>query len=408
MFPVPPVRPEDSPVPQGARTSVVPSPSEATVDSDPPLPARGTPPRRWFYEWVFTADSKQQLRIKRSLLSALVFVVCIGLIAYASSIGMMDPREGTWLASCIAVSCTGFYLVLRSGLNLRFREPALTLPQILAALTWICGAYGTTNEAHGGTLMLYALVQVFGVFNMDVRSARIASIYAVVAMGATMAYKTLTAPDLYPARVEWVYFVFVATIMPTIAQLATQLSTMRQRLKAQKSDLETALARIRELATRDELTGLINRRQMIQVLAEHALRMKRQANGFAVAVIDLDFFKRVNDSHGHAVGDEVLRGFAQEARRVLRETDVIARWGGEEFLLVMVETPPGHPSMGLERLRETLRGLQISSSVPELRISFSAGLTLYRPGEAVDAAIERADRALYEAKAGGRDRTVVV
>jgi diguanylate cyclase (GGDEF)-like protein len=357
---------------------------------------------------VFTDDPKQQLRITRSLLSALVFVVCIGLIVYATAIGMMNPTAGAVLAGCIMVSCTGFYVVLRSGFNLRFAEPALTLPQILAALTWICGAYAITNESHGGTLMLFTLVQVFGIFNMSARAARISSTYAVAAMGATMLYKTLTAPEVYPARVEWVYFVFVATIMPTISQLAQQLTSMRERMKAQRSDLEVALARIQELATLDELTGLINRRQMTEVLADHALRQKRNAAGFGVAVIDLDFFKKVNDTYGHAVGDEVLRGFAQEARRVLRETDVIARWGGEEFLLIMVETPPGHPGTGLDRLRTALADFPISPTVPGLRVTFSAGLTLYRAGEPIDVAIERADKALYQAKAAGRDRTILL
>ena len=360
------------------------------------------------YRLAFSDDPKQQLRIKRSLLSALVFVVCIGLIVYASVIGMMDPTAGAVLAGCIVVSCTGFYVVLRSGFNLRFAEPALTLPQIMAALTWICGAYGITNESHGGTLMLFTLVQVFGIFNMSARAARISSTYAVVAMGATMLYKTLTAPEFYPARVEWVYFVFVATIMPTISQLASQLTSMRERMKAQRRDLEAALARIQELATLDELTGLINRRQMTQVLADHALRQKRSTAGFGVAVIDLDFFKKVNDTWGHGVGDEVLRGFAQEARRVLRETDVIARWGGEEFLLIMAETPPGHPGTGLDRLRAALADFQISPTVPSLRVTFSAGLTIYRAGEPIDVAIERADKALYQAKAAGRDRTILM
>jgi diguanylate cyclase (GGDEF)-like protein len=357
---------------------------------------------------VLTQDRQQRLRIIRSLLSALVFVVCVGLIAYASVLGIMDPHEGRLLAAGILTSNVAFYVALRSGFNLRFEEPSLTLPQILAALTWIAGAYGTTNAAHGGTLMLVALVLVFGVFNMDSRRALISGLYAIWIMGIVMSLKAWTDPARYPAQIEWVYFVFVATIVPMITMLAAQLTHMRTRLKAQKAELTDALDRIREMAIRDELTGLINRRQMLQVLNDNAALNKRDLMNFSVALLDLDFFKRVNDTHGHGVGDEVLRGFAAEAQRVLRETDIIARWGGEEFLVVMPELPPGSPTLGLERLRATLASLQLSTTAPDLRMAFSAGVTAYRVGESTQETIERADKALYEAKAAGRNRCVLV
>lgn len=355
-----------------------------------------------------TTDRQQRVRITRSLLSALVFVVCVGLIAYVTLLGIMDPREGAVLASVIVLSCAGFYLALRSGFNLRFADPALTLAQTLAALTWIAGAYGTTNAAHGGTLLLLALVLVFGIFSMDPHRARLSGIYTVVIMGVVMLYKSWTAPLLYPPAVEWMYFVLVLTVVPTITTLSSQLAKMRLRLKKQKAELRDALARIQELATRDELTGLINRRRMNQVLADHAALDKRNMVEFSVVVLDLDHFKRVNDTHGHGVGDEVLRNFAAEARRVLRETDVIARWGGEEFLLMMPEVPPGAPANGIERLRSALASLQVSATVPALRIGFSAGITTYRSGESMDATIERADQGLYQAKAAGRNRSVAV
>ena len=361
----------------------------------------------WFFDWVFTTDPKQRLRITRSLLSALVFLICVGLIVYCSVIGVMVPGHGALLAGLIALSCSGFYVALRTGWNRRFSDPSLTLPQIVAALTWICGAYAITNEGHGGTLMLFALVLVFGIFNMNARRARLSTLYAVVAMGLTMLYKGMTDPLHYPAQIELMYFVFVATVMPMISQLATELNAMRGRLKAQKTDLEAAVVRIRELATRDELTGLYNRRQITQVLSEHAARSKRGVVKFWVAVLDLDHFKQVNDTWGHGVGDEVLRSFAQMAEGVLRETDVIGRWGGEEFLAVMLAVPPHDPHVGLERLRVKLQTAQVSQSVPDLRITFSAGLAAYGESGAVHLAIERADKALYLAKAQGRNQTVM-
>lgn len=354
-----------------------------------------------------STDPKQRLRITRSLMSTLVFVICVGLIIYCSFIGLVDPAHGAALASVIAVSCTGFYIAMRTGWNLRFSDPSLTLPQIVAALTWICGAYAITNEGHGGTLILFALVLVFGIFNMNARRARYSTWYAVVAMGATMVYKAWSDPVHYPWKIEWMYFVFVATVMPMISQLAAQLNRMRTNLKERKQELEVALERIQELATRDELTGLFNRRQIMQVLGEHAARSDRGVVKFWVAVVDLDFFKHVNDTWGHGVGDEVLRNFSQLASGVLRETDVIGRWGGEEFLIIMLAVPPMEPTIGLERLRAKLVDYQISETVPHLRVTFSAGMASYTEKTAVKDAIERADKALYQAKAQGRNQTVM-
>ena len=358
--------------------------------------------------FFLTTDRQQRLRITQTLLAAQVYAVCVGLIAYSIYLGMMDLREGSILASCIVASCLFFFALLRSGFNLRFSDPSLTMPQILAAVVWIAGAYGTLNESHGATLILLALVLVFGIFNMDIRRARICGVYIVLIMGAVMFYKSQTVPSIYPPKVEWMHFVFLIAAVPAITTLALQLAHMRNRLGQQKTELSEALARIQELATRDELTGLINRRQMNQVLRQKAVLGNRSKEAFSVAILDLDFFKRVNDTHGHGVGDEVLRNFAAEAVRVLRESDVIARWGGEEFLLMMPEVPPGAPAIGIERLRGALATLQISDTVPELRVEFSAGITTYRPGEAVENAIERADQGLYQAKAAGRNRCVGV
>ncbi|HET8869438.1 MAG TPA: GGDEF domain-containing protein, partial [Aquabacterium sp.] len=125
-----------------------------------------------------------------------------------------------------------------------------------------------------------------------------------------------------------------------------------------------------------------------------------------IALIDLDFFKRINDTWGHGVGDEVLKGFANHAVRTLRSADVVGRWGGEEFLFIMLENPGADPNFGVERLRASLADQAISPSVPDLRIGFSAGLARCLPQETVDATIDRADRALYGAKNAGRNRSV--
>jgi len=182
---------------------------------------------------------------------------------------------------------------------------------------------------------------------------------------------------------------------------------MRNRLTEQKIELRKAVERIQQLATRDELTQLFNRRHMMSLLEFHTRQIKRTGAEFCLALIDLDHFKRINDTFGHGVGDMVLRGFAQHAVVILRESDVMARWGGEEFLILFPDTRLDKAELGLRRLREMINDLAVAGEVPELRAHFSAGVTECLPGETIESVIERADQALYAAKARGRNCTVV-
>ncbi|WP_422837160.1 GGDEF domain-containing protein [Aquabacterium sp.] len=359
-------------------------------------------------EFVLSKDRKQQVRISRSLTAAYVFLACIGLQVYACESGFMDPAQAWPLSLVILANILFWYVVLRSGLNLRFSDPALTLPQVAAALTIIVGAYSVTGRIHGSVMMLLALVQVFGIFNMNLRDSRMAGAYTLALMGAAMIYKTTTDPANYPYQVEIAHFILIAAILPTISTLAAQLSDMRARLQAQKNELAHALTRIQILATRDELTGLYNRRHMREVMAQHQKRLARSGyHRFCLALVDLDHFKRINDTHGHGIGDEVLKRFAAILQSALRETDVLARWGGEEFLVLMNDTTPELANMGLARARAALADGPLIPSLPDLQVSFSAGLTAYLDIEPLDVCIERADRALYEAKRQGRHRTII-
>jgi diguanylate cyclase (GGDEF)-like protein len=168
------------------------------------------------------------------------------------------------------------------------------------------------------------------------------------------------------------------------------------------------VAQVEQLVTRDALTGLVNRKQMQELLEREALRQARSGRAFCVVLVDLDHFKRINDQHGHPVGDEVLCAFARAAQAGLRETDTIARWGGEEFLLLMRETDPEPAGqVAVERLRQTIAAMRPSQAVPSLRFTFSAGVAQHRNGEPLAQTIAAADRALYAAKAAGRNRVVL-
>ena len=358
---------------------------------------------------VLTRDFQQRRRVAMVLTTAVLYLACLALFAYGVVFDLFPASRIRLSAILIGVTAVLFFALVRSGLNLRFAEPSLAFPQAIVAQTLLSITYSSLGPVHGGVLVFLAMVMLFGMFDMGMRKVRILMFYTICAMGAAMAWSAYSDPLHYPPAIELFYFAMMCTALPAISSLSVQLSKMRDRLKTQKTELENALAHIQEVATHDELTKLANRRHMIALLGEHITRHARGGPGFAVALADIDHFKHVNDTHGHRVGDEALVAFAVQARAQLRSTDIIARWGGEEFLLLLPEaTPPGDPNVGVERLRGALAVLQASAQAPHLRIAFSTGMTRYVEGEQIDDMIERADRALYAAKAGGRNRTVVL
>ena len=211
-------------------------------------------------------------------------------------------------------------------------------------------------------------------------------------------------PDHYPPGEEIVYFMMLCIMVVGVGLLTVQLHRMRDRLRRQKVELEAALAHIHRLATHDDLTGLVNRRHMQELLENERMRLERSEQDWCVALIDLDHFKSVNDAHGHAIGDEVLRALSRHAHTLIRRTDVLARWGGEEFVLLLPNTPLAMAETSLDRLREHFHANPLVVQGIELPVSFSAGLTEHLRGETIAQTLERADKLCYQAKTLGRNR----
>jgi diguanylate cyclase len=172
-------------------------------------------------------------------------------------------------------------------------------------------------------------------------------------------------------------------------------------------ELEGELRRLSDEVSTDALTQVANRRGLLQAFEAERSRAQREAAALAVGLIDIDNFKKLNDSLGHAAGDEALKALAARTKEGLRPIDHVARFGGEEFVVLL-------PGAGVEEGQQLLTRLQrqLSASLfmhdgREVFVTFSAGVTAFRDGEALDTALERADRALYEAKRSGKNRTCV-
>ena len=176
------------------------------------------------------------------------------------------------------------------------------------------------------------------------------------------------------------------------------------RLQEQNRELREARKRIEELSRRDALTGLTNRRWLDEVLRLEVERAHRYGAPLAVIMVDLDHFKQVNDSFGHAVGDQVLKSAARTLQEAVRLTDVVGRYGGEEFLVLLPNTELGQATALAERMRAGLRLMPVGFRPDPVTGSF--GVTQWAAGDTVAGLVDRADEALYEAKGAGRDRVV--
>jgi diguanylate cyclase (GGDEF)-like protein len=164
------------------------------------------------------------------------------------------------------------------------------------------------------------------------------------------------------------------------------------------------LTAARDDATRDALTGLANRRAAQARLVAEQARMDRHGTPLSVLMLDLDRFKSVNDRWGHAAGDRVLRAAADGIVEELRACDLGARFGGEEFVVMLPDTPLDDAMRAAERIRRRIAALDIETDEAVLNVTVSIGAAQLRRGETIEAMIARADEALYRAKAQGRDR----
>ena len=198
--------------------------------------------------------------------------------------------------------------------------------------------------------------------------------------------------------------------LDTLAALVAETLTFRSAARYAVKDLieaERIKRRYYDLAMTDGLTGALNRRAFHDVARRDLARCVRHARDLAVVALDVDHFKAVNDTHGHAVGDAVLRELCACIGRSVRDEDALGRLGGEEFAITLPETSEAAAHALADRLRRTVRQLSFEGRDGPFRVTISMGVAAARPGErSLAAALKRADAALYRAKASGRDRVV--
>lgn len=349
-------------------------------------------------------DARLHRPLVLTLIALLIMLASIMAMQWVAWAGLAQPAPvhwwslagGAWIVACFAL--------LRSGRTLRWHDPAFTAVQIAVAFTFNASAYVIAGQARGMVLPLLALVMVFGVFGLSVRQIKALLAYSLALYAGAVAAAQWVTQDAPAPVLSSIYMIVIVVALVSSTVLALRIRAMRQQLKWQKRELAQAVHEIQGLATRDELTDLPNRRYMQEAMRLARLNAQRGGRPLLLAQLDLDFFKNINDTHGHAVGDEVLKAFAQTAQGCIRASDVLARWGGEEFLLMLVGTTPEQGLRLLERLREAVAAMALPlADGASLQVTVSIGAAMLRADETCDELLKRSDDALYRAKREGRN-----
>jgi diguanylate cyclase (GGDEF)-like protein len=350
------------------------------------------------------ADSGQRFRLTQTWLAGMLVIILVLVLHLGRAMGYVEPVPLWWWTAATLGGVALVLATMHSGLNRRLRDPALTMPQMIYGILCAAWAYTFTGDARVIACLLLAIILMFGAFGLSVRQILGLGAFALAVFAAVMVTMAHRQPLHYPPRLEVCYFAGLFAMVGGLTLLTVRLQILRQRMRRQKTELEAALAHIQRLATHDELTGLVNRRRMQELLENERLRSRRSGSTWCVAIIDLDHFKRVNDEHGHSIGDAALRALGHHAQALVRKTDVLARWGGEEFVLLLPDTSLPLGAISLDRLRAHFHAAPLQVHGVELALSFSAGITQHEGGESVAHTLERADRLCYDAKAKGRNR----
>ncbi|HIV73180.1 MAG TPA: diguanylate cyclase [Candidatus Aquabacterium excrementipullorum] len=359
-------------------------------------------------KWLLSNDRAQGVFIQRFLIACLCALSGIVALEYGASVGFIDPQAARWMTYLAAVTILSFYLVTRSGLNQNLHDRTMTEPKLLVCVVFLAFGYYLGGIGRGLALTLLVTMEMFGMFMITPSQVARISAFAAVAFSVSMLAVVRNETDPGQIKLQGVTFGVMVVVLTVMSWLAQQLGLLRNSLVRRKNELSEALERIQVLATRDELTGLVNRRHMIELIDQRIKLGARSGTPACIALIDLDHFKAVNDTHGHGVGDEVLRNFARAMKAGLRDTDVVARWGGEEFLILLNDSDMAAAALGIERARLEVARTAMSATVPKLHVTFSCGLAPCEDSVPLEKLVDLADQRLYEAKAQGRNRTCAI
>ena len=353
-------------------------------------------------------NEQQVLRLQQIRFAAAAYAIAIPLLFLAYLVKLIGGGPALIAIGLMFAANLIYFVLVRSGANLRFEDPSLVHAQTFAGIAFVMYVAYSFNHDRGLVLIWCFVVLLFGVFRFKTREFLFNTLvilagYALV-INLLMTYK----PDTVNVHLEWFQWMTLALVLPAFALIGGRISALRAKLAANNAELTNALSTIQILANHDSLTGLSNRAMFNTNLQGAIARAARSNTMLAVFFIDLDNFKQVNDTLGHPFGDSVLREVVRRFQGLVRDGDTLARFGGDEFVLLVENLkdataihPIAQKLLSVLEPRATLQG-------NEVNLSASIGVCVF-PSDGEDAAalLANADIAMYQAKLLGRKQYCV-
>jgi diguanylate cyclase (GGDEF)-like protein len=336
-----------------------------------------------------SADPEQRVRFRRYLIAATTSLALIPLLAVCVLDGILALAPFSVATSGILVGVLIFYALFRSGLNLRAKDPSLTVPMMLSSATVLTYSLYHVGPARPILMMIYPVVMFFGVFRLNTRALLMVCAFILGSYALVVGLLMQQGTGLLQPRLEILQATVLMGVLVWFSFMGGYVNDLRVRLKHSEYD---------------ELTRCYTRRRIMKLLAHEKTRCDRGAGPMSILLVDIDQFKEFNDRLGHHAGDLVLQSFVKVARGELRAIDFLGRYGGDEFLLVLAQTPIEGARECAERVRRQTARAEPACPQGGCHITVSIGLAQYVIGETLEETLRRADAALYRAKAAGRNR----
>jgi len=352
-------------------------------------------------------DRDQRRRIAWLGMTAASYAVDTLFLALFALAGTISGTIAPAYAAAAAAISAATYAATVSGWNLKRPDPSLVAPLSFLGIAMQLGVVLAAPQIAFPFLANLFTVFAFGMIWLPLRDSVMVWTLGIAGT-ATVFYAVqerigVPVSNRFDLMLVWLYF---SLILGRCLLLSVNANELRARLANSGRKLAASLAQVQQLANHDELTGTLNRRSLMAALERERSRAERTSAEFSIAMIDLDHFKRVNDTHGHGTGDDVLRGLAATVHDTMRATDVFGRYGGEEFLMILFGATPALALKAMERIRAVVAAKNWASIAPDLSVTLSAGIASHRKGETTEQLMHRADLALYQAKDAGRDTVI--
>jgi diguanylate cyclase (GGDEF)-like protein len=349
-------------------------------------------------------DAEQLARMRQFLLASITHAISVPLLLLANWFGLIALPSVIALSVAMAVITAAFYLVFRTGFNLRFSDPSLTWQQILITNVVLMAVVFSLNQGRAFALIMCLVVLLFGAFRFDTREFVRVTLMILAGYALVINLLMFLKPETVNVYVEWFQWAGMAAFLPFFGVVGGRISELRLRLHRSNDELSAALSSVRRMATHDHLTGLPNRVLFNEELQHALARVERHRRPAALFVLDLDRFKVINDTLGHQFGDRVLQETAKRLLGCVRDSDILARLGGDEFVVLLEEFgEEAHLTEIARKLLAAATGLD-SIDGREIGLSVSIGICS-APADGRDAKtlFANADIAMYRAKELGRN-----